>query len=225
MRMNRPNIFIALLIILLLIVSFSYLNLVSKTQEEKLLNNNLKSKAEFLEKCTSEYIEIGKKVEYCNGATITFHNVQVYQPSPVRLPNGRELSNKDWVAIALDVEVSGKRLQTVDQFKDELILRPDRLGYSKLDTSYFPHITMSKEQTAKPDLLDLWHQIDMSYIDRKINDYPPSIRGWITFILKKDEFSLEEKVDDSFAQGVLLIFDKTSINIEWLLKQLGRPIK
>ena len=78
---------------------------------------------------------------------------------------------------------------------------------------YFTRLAFDKE-SAQPSIFRLWSDYQKRSNDTIYVDAPRKMRGWVTWIFKVDEAFADDKVDYTFAEGMLLKYKNSGGALE-----------
>lgn len=98
-------------------------------------------------------------------------------------------------------------------FRDQLISRFD---------PYYIRLAFDKE-SAQPRIFRLWNDYEKRRdIGKSYIDAPRKLRGWVTWIFRVNEAFIDDKIDNTFAEGLGIKYKNSGGNIEQFLKELGK---
>lgn len=109
---------------------------------------------------------------------------------------------------------------TMQELEYELRLLFTDKATTKLDP-YFIRLAFDKE-SSQPSIFNLWRDYQKKTTDTTFIDAPRKIRGWVTWIFKIDESFIDDKVDNTFADNLVVKYKNSGGYLNDLFEQLGK---
>lgn len=91
---------------------------------------------------------------------------------------------------------------------------------TRLDPNFI-RLAFDKE-SSQPSIFKLWRDYEKKTTDTTFIDAPRKIRGWVTWIFKIDESFITDKVDNTFAESLMVKYKNSGAYLNDLFEQLGK---